>query len=228
MEKVRYMISDAARMVALEQHVLRYWEDELQLDIPRNEMGHRYYTDDNIKEILRIKDLREKGYQLKAIRMYLKKEKRNEEKEQEARKKHVDLDGFVTLTSAKELGFGEDVDSECAIDTAADTAADAGHMISRSEESQISAETQEQARIRVEQFQKLMTEIVANAMRENNEVLTTHVEERILKEMNYLMQEHYQLEEDHYRKLDEVIRSSLKRKRNRGVKWLLPTKKSEK
>ena len=223
MEKVRYMISDAARMVALEQHVLRYWEDELQLDIPRNEMGHRYYTDDNIKEILRIKDLREKGYQLKAIRMYLKKEKRNEEKEQEARKKHVDLDGFVTLTSAKELGFGEDVDSECAIDTAAD----AGHMISRSEESQISAETQEQARIRVEQFQKLMTEIVANAMRENNEVLTTHVEERILKEMNYLMQEHYQLEEDHYKKLDEAIRSNLRKKRSRGVKWILSTRKSE-
>lgn len=227
MEKVRYMISDAARMVALEQHVLRYWEDELQLDIPRNEMGHRYYTDDNIKEILRIKDLREKGYQLKAIRMYLKKEKRNEEKEQEARKKHVDLDGFVTLTSAKELGFGEDVDSECAIDTAADTAADAGHMISRSEESQVSAEMQEQARIRVEQFQKLMTEIVANAMRENNEVLTTHVEERILKEMNYLMQEHYQLEEDHYKKLDEAIRSNLRKKRSRGVKWILPTRKSE-
>ena len=227
MEKVRYMISDAARMVALEQHVLRYWEDELQLDIPRNEMGHRYYTDDNIKEILRIKDLREKGYQLKAIRMYLKKEKRNEEKEQEARKKHVDLDGFVTLTSAKELGFGEDVDSVCAVDTAAVTAADAGHMISRSEESQISAETQEQARIRVEQFQKLMTEIVANAMRENNEVLTTHVEERILKEMNYLMQEHYQLEEDHYKKLDEAIRSNLRKKRSRGVKWILPTRKSE-
>ena len=55
------MISDAARMVALEQHVLRYWEDELQLDIPRNEMGHRYYTDENIKEILRIKDLRERA-----------------------------------------------------------------------------------------------------------------------------------------------------------------------
>ncbi len=35
MEKARYMISDAARMVALEQHVLRYWEDELQLDIPQ-------------------------------------------------------------------------------------------------------------------------------------------------------------------------------------------------
>ena len=69
LEKVRYMISDAARILALEQHVLRYWEDELQLDIPRNEMGHRYYTDENIKELMRIKELRSQGYQLKAIRM---------------------------------------------------------------------------------------------------------------------------------------------------------------
>ena len=61
MEQVRYMISDAANIVQLEQHVLRYWEDELQLDIPRNEMGHRYYTDENIKEFLKIKELTEKG-----------------------------------------------------------------------------------------------------------------------------------------------------------------------
>ena len=53
------------------------------------------------------------------------------------------------------------------------------------------------------------------------------LEERILKEMNYLMQEHYQLEEDHYKKLDEAIRSNLRKKRSRGVKWILPTRKSE-
>ena len=41
MEKVRYMISDASSMVNVESHVLRYWEDELELNIPRNEMGHR-------------------------------------------------------------------------------------------------------------------------------------------------------------------------------------------
>ena len=34
MEKARYMISDAARMVALEQHVLRYWEDESAVGYP--------------------------------------------------------------------------------------------------------------------------------------------------------------------------------------------------
>ena len=41
MEKVRYMISDAAAAVDVETHVLRYWEDELGLDVPRNELGHR-------------------------------------------------------------------------------------------------------------------------------------------------------------------------------------------
>ena len=44
MDRVRYMISDAAGLVNVESHVLRYWEEELELDIPRNELGHRYYT----------------------------------------------------------------------------------------------------------------------------------------------------------------------------------------
>lgn len=69
MEKVRYMISDAANIVNVESHVLRYWEDELELNIPRNEMGHRYYTKENIEEFRKIKELKEQGYQLKAIRM---------------------------------------------------------------------------------------------------------------------------------------------------------------
>ena len=33
MEQKRYMISDAAKMVDVESHVLRYWEDELELPI---------------------------------------------------------------------------------------------------------------------------------------------------------------------------------------------------
>ena len=71
MEKVRYMISDAATMVNVESHVLRYWEEELELSIPRNEMGHRYYTKENIDDFMKIKELKEKGYQLKAIRMII-------------------------------------------------------------------------------------------------------------------------------------------------------------
>ena len=75
MEKVRYMISDAAALAGVETHVLRYWEEELDLTIPRNEMGHRYYTRENIQEFQRIKELKENGYQLKAIRTMLHQEK---------------------------------------------------------------------------------------------------------------------------------------------------------
>lgn len=65
----RYMISDASKMVDVESHVLRYWEEELLIEIPRNEMGHRYYTDFHIELMKKVKDLKERGFQLKAIRM---------------------------------------------------------------------------------------------------------------------------------------------------------------
>ena len=45
MDEIHYLISDASKKVDVEAHVLRYWEEELGLDIPRNAMGHRYYTD---------------------------------------------------------------------------------------------------------------------------------------------------------------------------------------
>ena len=73
MDKTRYSISEAGKLVGVESHVLRYWEDELQLDIPRNGKSHRYYTELHIRLFQKIKELKEKGYQLKAIEQVLKK-----------------------------------------------------------------------------------------------------------------------------------------------------------
>ena len=71
MAETRYIISDAARMINVEPHVLRYWEEELAIQIPRNELGHRYYTDKEIQLFENIRDLKEKGFQLKAIRLII-------------------------------------------------------------------------------------------------------------------------------------------------------------
>jgi len=68
MEKNRWIISDVARKTGLEAHVLRYWEKELDLEIPRNELGHRYYLDCHIEIFNKIHNLKEQGYQLKAIK----------------------------------------------------------------------------------------------------------------------------------------------------------------
>ena len=43
-------ISDAAKEVQVESHVLRYWEDELKLSIHRNELGHRVFTKEDIEK----------------------------------------------------------------------------------------------------------------------------------------------------------------------------------
>ena len=61
MSETRYMISDASKLVDVEAHVLRYWEEELDLPIGRNEMGHRYYTEENIRLFRHIKELKDRG-----------------------------------------------------------------------------------------------------------------------------------------------------------------------
>ena len=67
----RYLISEASAMTGLEAHVLRYWEEELGLLIPRNELGHRYYTEEHLNILARAKEMKGKGYQLKAIKSEL-------------------------------------------------------------------------------------------------------------------------------------------------------------
>lgn len=63
------LISDACKQLDMEAHVLRYWEEELQLDITRNEQGYRCYTQQQLLLFQRIRILREAGYQLKAIKL---------------------------------------------------------------------------------------------------------------------------------------------------------------
>ncbi|MGN0383446.1 MAG: helix-turn-helix domain-containing protein, partial [Eubacterium sp.] len=55
----------------VEAHVLRYWEEELEIEVPRNEMGHRYYTDNHINILKKVKELKDCGYGLKAIKMVI-------------------------------------------------------------------------------------------------------------------------------------------------------------
>ncbi|WP_304943019.1 MerR family transcriptional regulator [Vallitalea guaymasensis] len=71
MAEVRYIISDASKQLDVEPHVLRYWEEELELNIPRNELGHRYFRAEDLNILKSVKKLKEQGLQLKAIKMML-------------------------------------------------------------------------------------------------------------------------------------------------------------
>lgn len=67
MEK-RYTVTQASEMLKVKSYVLRYWEEELELRIRRNEQGHRYYTDYDIRLFANIKELKNRGLQLRAIK----------------------------------------------------------------------------------------------------------------------------------------------------------------
>lgn len=64
----RYTVRQAMEKTGVKAYVLRYWEDELELNIHRNEMGHRYYTGYDIQLFLNIKELKSRGLQLRAIK----------------------------------------------------------------------------------------------------------------------------------------------------------------
>lgn len=193
MEKVRYMISDAANIVEVESHVLRYWEEELELDIPRNELGHRYYTQENIRDFLRIKELKERGYQLKAIKLILQDEK--ERIEEDATQPAIRIEKVDGLEIGEEVLKREMAKNEMV------------HVTQKT--SQLNDEAQREKRM--EQFQNMMTEIVRKAIAENNEELGqevgVQVGNHVIKEMNYLMRTQEEQEEERYRKLDEAIRN---------------------
>lgn len=108
MDEKRYLISDAAKVVQAEPHVLRYWEEELELPIQRTELGHRYYTEEDIQTFQNIKELKERGFQLKAIKVLLpelKKRKADssaeiidlEQKLAEQEKEKAESEGNITV-----------------------------------------------------------------------------------------------------------------------------------
>ena len=64
----RYTVTQAADILGVRASVLRYWEEELELRIGRNEQGHRYYTGNDITLLANIKELKKRGLALRAIK----------------------------------------------------------------------------------------------------------------------------------------------------------------
>ena len=69
--------------------------------------------------------------------------------------------------------------------------------------------------VRMEQFKEIMNDIVGHAISLNKEELSqqigTEVQERVLKEMNYLMREQEEASEERYKKLDSAIRGKMRK-----------------
>lgn len=199
------LISDAAKRVQVESHVLRYWEEELKLPIKRNELGHRYYTDKDIERFVQIKTMKERGLQLKAIKMILKNGKLNVLQNTEEVEEGPILGDLTALEENKEDLTEE---SESAPGLAID-------IVSQREleEADEVREKEEKAK----RLQWLLQQLIRETLQENNKELCREIKDGVVKELDYQFrcQEEREAErdkqrekrsEEYYKKMDELLR----------------------
>ena len=196
----------------IESHVLRYWEEELGLNIPRNEMGHRYYTDEQLKLFLQIKDLKESGFQLKAVRTLLlpgeiveRDEDRSDigdEEELEGKSEALE-DEDSDMENAKILRFKEE-------DKSGKSDSFAGVSVHKNSEIEM-----KQSEDKLAQFEQIIGDIVSKSLMANNNILgenistqvSSRVSDKVIKEMDYLLRLKDEAEDERFKKLDETIRN---------------------
>lgn len=204
-EKI-YMISDAAKQVQVEAHVLRYWEEELEIPAKRNEMGHRYYTEEDINQFRRVKELKEQGLQLKAIRHILKSGRLQTpvmlfEKPEPA--KEIRAEQAAAEVQASSLQGDVDLEKRHVI------------MVKKGEFVPIQEESREQKSLRLQQ---LLKEMIVEAVQSNNQEICREIKETLLKELDYQFrlqeekedsreEERLAKQEEHYHQIDELLRS---------------------
>ena len=208
MAEVHYLISDASKKVDVEAHVLRYWEEELELKIPRNEMGHRYYTEFHIRLFRQVKMLKDKGYQLKAIKTALAKSLESDGKVI-IPNEVLEEDVLAALKDASPAGGANGNETGTEILAESETA------VSCAEEPQQGSSVEELVESgQLEQVQRLLNHVIGRAMEENCEKLSQDiaymVHEKLLKEMDYLMRVADEKEDERFRQLDEMIRACQK------------------
>lgn len=181
MKEDYYLIKEASAMVGVESHVLRYWEEELKMDIHRNEMGHRYYTKKDIEVLSKVRDLKEKGLQLKAIRNYL-----------EMRREQIAKGQKVKTTDAVQAVAGEE-----------DNPSRDTELVSVKQKILSNEE-------KMEQFQQLMNRILSNAIQENNELIGKsageHAANAVVTQITGMTKEQEARAEERYQKLDQTLR----------------------
>lgn len=202
------LISDAAKEVQVESHVLRYWEEELHLPIKRNELGHRYYTQEDVERFKSIKSMKERGLQLKAIKMILKNGKLDVLTQQEKERRESESGGEAD-PEAENAGGGEVLIQE-----------------------NTQCESRED---KARRLQWIMQQMIREAVRENNAEMVRQIKECVLKELDYQfrMQEERQEEraradaertENYYRQMDELLR----KKSGRNLRAILGKRPEEK
>ena len=206
MGEVRFMISEAAKQVDVESHVLRYWEEELNLTIGRTEMGHRYYTKDDIQLFRCIKKLKDEGMLLRDLKPLIP-----ELKATRLRLKTPESEDSIRSISTSEPSGtpASSTEAPAAVSSAAEPETQRHPLPAQSAPASEAAEVVIPLE-KADQIRALFGDVFREVLSENNTVLkkdiSSAVTTDVMHEMDYLLQAKDRQQEEHFRKLDTLIR----------------------
>lgn len=232
MEKI-YQVSEAAEALETEVYTLRYWENQLGVEVPRNAAGHRYYEETQIAMFRDVKRLKEAGFGLRQIKAMgermsavaaLSDEKlaelRNRILGLEAEQEEVFCKKEVTTQMMQRAADTENVPEiavtpkENAIrEVPAEPSEDSEQKklplcVDKTETRMASEEEKRADGVRM--LQEGMTKWLGEVLQKNNEHLSQKIEdgvsERMARELRFLFRQQEEREEERYRRLDRTIR----------------------
>ena len=205
MKETRYIISDAAKKLSVEPHVLRYWEEELEISIPRNDMGHRFYRESDIAIFESVKRLKEHNFHLRAIKLIM-----------------PDLMRVSELDDSQLDDLRYELEMKTPQVAPASTPGTAVPAVSKS-----SSEAACSPSVKMEQFKQILSRIVTDALHnssgEMTDKITTSVTENVSKEVDYMLRQKEEADEERYRSLDETIRAFQKARQETAASEMAET-----
>ena len=198
-----YQITDAAKKLDVESHVLRYWEEELELPIERNKQGHRLYTEEDLQRFRYIKELKKEGLQLRAIRTKVHKAEDWAKQEYRTSRREEAPDGAAQIVETLP-GPANYKESRVLYEMSAKRY--------RPESPMENDDREEKAVKLCMMLQQMVGQAVRKESQEMLSELKRSVAETVSKEMDYQFRMQEQRDEAHYQRIDALLREKSGRK----------------
>lgn len=240
MKETMLTISEAAKELHIETHVLRYWEEELDMNIPRNDMGHRVYGPKEMELFHNIMELKDAGFQLRVIKLLLK-DMKEEESLDMAKLIQMKDEIHKKIEALPEHTFPMPTNTHKKTQLAIDETG----KVTRLQVVRSNKDANMISEDKLQQFRYVMLQIMGEAIKTQTTQITESIQKslktemnqqlvqcearmkkeisedvstRVMKEMNYLSRVQEEQEEERFKKLDELLREKQKKaKKEHGI-----------
>ncbi len=204
MEKI-YQVSEAAEALETEVYTLRYWENQLGFEVPRNASGHRYYEETQITLFRNVKRLKDAGFGLRQIKAMGERmsavAELSDERLQELRNRIAGLEAEQETVFCGKEAKEQTEREECVVKENFELCVS---------EPEGAGALQEGRAEGLQLLQEGMTKWLGEVLQKNNEHLSRKIEEgvseRMARELRFLFRQQEEREEERYRRLDRTIR----------------------